>query len=418
MRVCYVPGSTMTNAALRTVPCGRAVLAGLLASSIALFATSASAVLITVKSSDGPGEGFNDLTSVPAVGGNPRTSLGQQRMYLFQYAADIWGARLEGDIPIIVTAGFDNLGGTSVSATLGFAAPTTIHRDFLNAPAFGTWYVAAAANQLYGTDQNDLAPGSCPVTLVEGHCPEMRAQFNSAVDNQTVLGSVDFYYGVDGNSGNDIDFLTVVLHEMGHGLGVLSLADPGSGALYFGFSDAYSSRLFDNSINPKQFSQMTDLQRKSAMVHDGSLVLAGPSVKAKSGGVSAGRKGDGSVQVFAPGTFISGSSVSHFDTDVSPNELMEPYATNPPPRDLKLSLALLEDVGWATNEVARCGDANGDKSLTASDALMILKGAVGSIACPAAVCNVNGSGGVTAGDALILLKYAVGQSIQLACPLA
>ena len=77
-----------------------------------------------------------------------------------------------------------------------------------------TWYAAALANELSGGDVN-------------GATSEIVAVMNSDVDNSTVLGAIDWYYGTDGNppetspgSGKfDEDFVTVVLHEVGHGLG-------------------------------------------------------------------------------------------------------------------------------------------------------------------------------------------------------
>jgi len=64
---------------------------------------------------------------------------------------------------------------------------------------------------------------------------------------------------------------------------------------------------------------------------------------------------------------------------------------------------------------AECGDANGDGQLTASDALVALRAAVGTGTCAASVCDVDASGAVTASDALQILRAAVGQPVELAC---
>ena len=58
----------------------------------------------------------------------------------------------------------------------------------------------------------------------------------------------------------------------------------------------------------------------------------------------------------------------------------------------------------------------GARSVKASDALFILRAAIGLAACEACVCDVDGSNSVTATDALVALKIAVGQQIPLACP--
>ena len=65
-----------------------------------------------------------------------------------------------------------------------------------------------------------------------------------------------------------------------------------------------------------------------------------------------------------------------------------------------------------------CGDANDDGRIAATDALMVLKTAVGSNDCSGldtCICNVDAGASVTATDALMVLKYAVGLPIALDC---
>jgi hypothetical protein len=52
----------------------------------------------------------------------------------------------------------------------------------------------------------------------------------------------------------------------------------------------------------------------------------------------------------------------------------------------------------------------------ASDALAVLRVAVGVASCAACVCDVDGSGAVSAVDALVTLKRAVGQDVDVFCP--
>lgn len=52
----------------------------------------------------------------------------------------------------------------------------------------------------------------------------------------------------------------------------------------------------------------------------------------------------------------------------------------------------------------------------ASDALYVLRAAVGGVSCTLGVCDVNGSKSITAADALVTLKVAVGQNVALKCP--
>src|SRR5205085_7434037 len=62
-----------------------------------------------------------------------------------------------------------------------------------------------------------------------------------------------------------------------------------------------------------------------------------------------------------------------------------------------------------------CGDFSGDTKLTATDALGVLRTAVGTSSCLICVCDVDNSGVIVAGDALRTLRYAGGQPVTLAC---
>jgi hypothetical protein len=54
--------------------------------------------------------------------------------------------------------------------------------------------------------------------------------------------------------------------------------------------------------------------------------------------------------------------------------------------------------------------------ITTSDALAVLLAAVGVAECPACVCDTDGSGSISASDALIVLRKASGLSVELRCP--
>src|SRR5205085_2705787 len=75
------------------------------------------------------------------------------------------------------------------------------------------------------------------------------------------------------------------------------------------------------------------------------LQWTGPRLSAASGGLISGVGPSGRVHLYAPNPAQSGSSVSHFDVAVSPNELMEPSYTGPN-HNTTLTLALLRDLGW------------------------------------------------------------------------
>lgn len=101
-----------------------------------------------------------------------------------------------------------------------------------------------------------------------------------------------------------------------------------------------------------------------------------------------------------------------------------------PPGATQLFLGTVDGEGWFNNsgsfqiEIQRyqynspveCGDAADPSGILASDALAVLRGAVGAQSCSECYCDVDHSGKVVAGDALSVLRSAVGQSVALECP--
>jgi hypothetical protein len=63
-----------------------------------------------------------------------------------------------------------------------------------------------------------------------------------------------------------------------------------------------------------------------------------------------------------------------------------------------------------------CGDANSDGEITAGDALLALRAAVGAASCLKSLCDYTGDDQVTAADALAILRVAVGQVVPPNCP--
>src|SRR5438093_3392714 len=135
-----------------------ALWAPLLLACLVLTAVPAFAANIFIINNNAAGVGFNDPTPRAPVGGNPGTTLGDQRLYIFQYAANIWGSLLPSNVTILVRAQFAAQTCTATSATLGSAGAVTVHRDFAGAPVPGTWYSQALANKLANTDLDPTNP--------------------------------------------------------------------------------------------------------------------------------------------------------------------------------------------------------------------------------------------------------------------
>jgi hypothetical protein len=225
----------------------------------------ASATIVVVNN-DAAGEGFNDPTPAAPVGGNTGTTKGAQRLIAFRHAADIWAATLDSPVTIIVRANFDPLG----PGILGSAGPSFVFSDF---PGLGvgfypgaefpaTWYGGALADKRAGVD----------LAALEG-APNLRdisARFSS---------NFDFYLGLDNNHGAQNDLVTVVLHELGHGLNFLTFVDANTGQNFLGQTDIYARHLVDDSSG-LHWNEMTDAERLASTTHFSHLFWEGPNVTA------------------------------------------------------------------------------------------------------------------------------------------
>ena len=115
-------------------------------------------------------------------------------------------------VPISVRAEFTALAPN----VLGSAGAQYVWRDFPGATKPGTYYVDALADRLRGAD---AYPGQF----------DIMASFNSTFSS--------WYFGTDGATpAGTYDFVSVVLHELGHGLGFLGAASvtDGSGLVGLG----------------------------------------------------------------------------------------------------------------------------------------------------------------------------------------
>jgi len=301
----------------------------------ALFTCSAQADILIVNG-DGGGEGFNDTTVVAAIDGNTGTTLGEQRLNVFQRAADILNTTYDVSVDVSVNAQFNPLACGPSSGVLGSAGPADY--EFIWTGSTYDVYPDALYNQINGAD---ITTGVVEIT----------AEFNSDVDNSYCLGTTDWYYGYGDPTNGDSSLLSVVIHELLHGMGFLSLlqSDGSSSAYFFNGStnvdvfDSYTKNLM-NASNSTMLTNMVAANRATAITNTGNLVWTGALVNAESGNYSAGVNA-GRMQMYAPSSYESGSSVSHFDTAVTPNEIMEPVYTQFI-ETAGLAAQLLADIGW------------------------------------------------------------------------
>jgi CHRD domain-containing protein/PA domain-containing protein/Calx-beta domain-containing protein len=231
---------------------------------LSAFSTAMGAASIVIQNGDSAGVGFNDPTPAAPVGGNGGTTLGQQRLNAFQFAANVWGATLNSSSTIVVRATWEPLSCTANTAALGSAGTIEIWRDFPGSLFPDTWYGSALANALSGGDLNS---GSA----------EIRARFNVNLGNTGCLDGVHWYYGLDNNHGADVDLVAVLLHEFSHGFGFQTFTNSSTGSQMNGAPTIYDRFLFDNSTS-KLWIQMTDAERQASAINTRNLAWNGPQV--------------------------------------------------------------------------------------------------------------------------------------------
>ncbi len=316
---------------------------GLMVASAIMFASLASAVTVT---------GSGSTIVINKIGGFDGVD-GANREAVFVAAAQVWADILVSPVSIVIDAQFSSsLYCVSNSATLGSAGPLSTYFSS-GAESFGlqsnVWYPTALINAHYGSD---YFPSNADID----------ATFNADIGDADCLSGSGWYYGMDGNTPSGfIDFYEVVLHELGHGLGILSLVNS-DGSYSGGVVDIFSTFLRDQD-SATDWTAMNNSQRGASLLDTGNLVWNGAGVTSLAGDLSAGVNG-GNVQMYAPSTYEGGSSVSHFDTALTPNELMEPQYTGN--ATYNHSVALLEDIGWTIYE-----PSNNVPSITGQSALSV-----------------------------------------------
>lgn len=247
-------------------------------SAAAIFPVQAAEFVLV--NTDPAGAGFNDPTPATPVGGNPGTTVGQQRLIAYSRALQLWGSILKSDVPIVVLGSFQPRSCTASAGVLASAGAWNIELDFPKAPLPGHWYHSALANSIAGVD---LYPGA---DIVDG--ADVVAFFNSNLGTTGCLEASRWYYGLDSKANaaaGEIDFLNVFMHELSHGLGFSNFVNEQTGAVFgtsFGMPrpDVYMAYTRDN-FSGKRWNQLTGPEIQAAAVRGGQEVWDGANVTAR-----------------------------------------------------------------------------------------------------------------------------------------
>ena len=251
----------------------------------------------------------------------------------FEHASRIWERYLDTDVPIRVRVSWVERGPTA------FALPRGV-RNAAHLPVANAWYPSALANTLAGerdSEQDDI--------------------------NIFFLARKNWYYGGDTPiAAEQMDFLSVALHEIAHGLGMssgtfvpwegdagASLGLPNDFVSFFALSFTLgpldgTPHLYDSRVVNGAGVSLLEVAATgnpsaalSAYLGSDDLVFEGEAARAANAG---------QAPRLAPG------NVAHFSVDDNPpgsgNYLMTPssgdgrFSHEPGP----LLLAVLRDLGW------------------------------------------------------------------------
>jgi len=298
--------------------------------------------------------------SPPSPWGDSCTTWPAQAQTAFLYAASIWGALLYSPVPVTIDACW----ATNLpSGVLGHGGALSMYRNFAGAPVANTWYVVALANSKSGSDLN-------------GSTAEIYLALSS---------TFSWYTGTDGMTpAGQYDLATVALHEIGHGLGFL-----GSMELETGYGECGSPTGYGcwgwGTGNPAIYDRFTQDSAGNSLINYPNPSLAlGNALKSNAvyfSGTNANAANGGTrVPLYAPSSWLPGSSYSHLDYNTyryTVNRLMV-YAISsgsaihdPGP----VTKGIMQDMGW---QPAAC------YTLTTS----VNPGGTGSVnASPAPNCN-------------------------------
>jgi hypothetical protein len=320
---------------------------------------------------------WTDPTAVAPVAGNPGTTLGQQRQNAVKYAVQQITQALQPPVPITIHACWAHLGGNANRAVVANATPVTF---IVDEPDYGgyvlplryTWYAITEAVRAGGASQCGLIGGSCGGVNNE----EILATFNADIGTANVLGGEQFYFGYTAAPNqSSIDFVSVAMHELTHGLGFIGLANTDStlgpigakagidatgGAIdYQNLSQGPYDDVYDvnasivnttnNTYTPFMGYEVNgsgDAARAAALVSFNGLRWSEATAVNSSANQNRNLPAPQNFPLLhAPNPIENGSTLSHTEQF---GDLMNAVYPFPPPRTMGLSQPMLAPLGWSS----------------------------------------------------------------------
>lgn len=269
----------------------------------------------------------------------------------FEFAVDILEKVIVSNVPITVRT---RLFQPSMQNILGGGTSDFV-RDFPGSKP-NLWYASPLADAISGIDTN---PDSFDIEVLMNR-------------------DAAWYFGTDGNAGgSQLDFISVVLHELGHGIGFGSGMEmleegetnvPGAvNQVSYGLRTEpfpyFTLQMLNFNGLPLSYDQFL-VNASNQMLTDQSLFQNGsPELTTQAISNTIVWRGNHTLalnqnippKIYAPNPFINGSSLSHIDeilyNSSSQNALMTPSISR---REVQhdpgpIMLGMLQDLGWIIN---------------------------------------------------------------------
>jgi hypothetical protein len=269
----------------------------------------------------------------------------------FEYAVSIWEQSISSPVTINVHANWDNL----PENILGHGKPSLFYRNFKGTPQTNIYYPVALVEKITGREYNCSSEA------------DITCSFNQ---------SKSWYFGTNGKTPeSQYDFVTAVLHEIGHGLGISGFFITENGVAQYS-NASNSPSVYDFFVFNSNQQQIAD---KSLFPSPSLELTKQLTSNSLTFNYSTENNETPNASIYAPSTWANGVSIYHLkksDFSVgSPNELMNAHAYkgeaihNPGVSTLQV----LSEMGWKvkSNEIEENISTGNEPELFAKENLNI-----------------------------------------------